>query len=107
MQRSDPVQKLLPNSVQVPRSSQRTITLLDLTTHTSGLPRLPTNFTPRDLDNPYADYTVEQLYEFLSSYQLQISPGLRYHYSNLGVVFAISSSLNRVSWVSPLTGRVT
>ena len=45
---------------------------------------LPTNFTPKDPANPYADYTVEQLYQFLSSYQLTRDIGSRYEYSNLG-----------------------
>jgi D-alanyl-D-alanine-carboxypeptidase/D-alanyl-D-alanine-endopeptidase len=80
-----PVQDLLPDSVQAPRVGQHEITLLDLATHTSALPRLPTNLAPRDLANPYADYTVEQLYEFLSNYSLPQTPGLLYHYSNVGV----------------------
>ena len=31
-----------------------------------GLPRMPDNFNPKDFSNPYADYTVEQMYAFLS-----------------------------------------
>jgi CubicO group peptidase (beta-lactamase class C family) len=40
---------------------------------------------PADFQNPYADYTVQQLYDFLSSYQLTRDPGAQYEYSNLGV----------------------
>jgi hypothetical protein len=32
------------------------ITLVDLATHTSGLPRLPTNLRPSDPQDPYVDY---------------------------------------------------
>jgi hypothetical protein len=28
-------------------------------------PRLPSNFSPKDQTNPYADYTEKQLYDFL------------------------------------------
>ena len=51
----------------------------------SGLPRLPNNMHPKNLMNPYADYTVEQLYEFLSGYQLTRDIGAQYEYSNLAV----------------------
>ncbi len=80
----EPVAKLLPPSVHVPARDGREITLLSLATHTSGLPRLPTNFAPKDAENPYADYTVEQLYRFLSSYELTRPIGETYEYSNLG-----------------------
>jgi CubicO group peptidase (beta-lactamase class C family) len=68
----------------MPERGSRSITLEDLSTHTSGLPRLPSNLTPKDPTNPYADYSVEQLYQFLSSYQLTRDIGSKYEYSNLG-----------------------
>ena len=55
-----------------------------MVTYTSGLPSLPTNFRPRDKENPYADYTVEQLYKFLSEYASRYYPGSHYEYANLG-----------------------
>ena len=81
---TDPVSKYLPAGVKMPERNGRQITLLDLATHTSGLPRLPTNLKPKDPANPYAEYTVAQLYEFLSSYQLTRDIGSQYEYSNLG-----------------------
>ncbi len=80
----DPVAKYLPASVKMPERNGRQITLVDLATHTSGLPRIPTNMTPKDMGNPYVDYTVAQLYQFLSSYQLTRDIGSQYEYSNLG-----------------------
>jgi CubicO group peptidase (beta-lactamase class C family) len=82
---NDPISKYLPKRVKTPTRDGKEITLLDLATQTSGLPRMPTNFTPKDPRNPYADYTVEQLYEFLSSYTLSRGIGEKYEYSNLGV----------------------
>jgi len=81
----DPVAKYLPSSAHIPSRNGRQITLLDLATQSSGLPRMPSNFTPRDSTNPYADYSVQQLYAFLSGYQLTRDIGASYEYSNLGV----------------------
>jgi len=80
----DPVANYLPRAVHMPVRG-RPISLLDLATQVSGLPRLPDNLAPRDQSNPYADYSVRQLYEFLSRYQLPRDPGASYEYSNLGM----------------------
>ena len=84
-QLDDPVSEYLPASVKMPTRGGKDITLLDLATHSSGLPRLPDNLSPAHADNPYADYTVAQLYEFLSGYKLTRDIGTEYEYSNLGV----------------------
>ena len=81
----DPVAKFLPASVRVPSYNGKQITLVDLATQSSGLPRLPGDFAPHDSSNPYADYSVAQLYAFLSSYQLPRDVGATYEYSNLGM----------------------
>ena len=81
----DPVSKYLPASVHVPERNGTKITLLDLATQTSGLPRLPTNLRPADFRNPYADYSVQQLYDFLASYSLPRDIGSQYEYSNLAM----------------------
>ncbi|RWL93202.1 MAG: serine hydrolase [Mesorhizobium sp.] len=80
----DPVSKYLPAGVRVPERG-RAITLADLSTHISGLPRMPTNFAPRDPRDPYADYTPGQLYDFLSGYRLPRDVGAEVEYSNVGV----------------------
>jgi CubicO group peptidase (beta-lactamase class C family) len=82
---TDPVSKYLPASVKVPERNDRKITLADLSTQSSGLPRMPTNFAPKDAMNPYADYSVQQMYDFISGYQLTRDIGSQYEYSNLGV----------------------
>ena len=55
---TDPISKYLPASVKVPERG-RAITLEDLSTHSSGLPRMPANMKPRDPENPFADYSVD------------------------------------------------
>lgn len=81
---TDPVGTFLPAKVKMPERGGRSITLHDLSTHTSGLPRLPSNMAPKDPANPYADYTFENLYTFLSGYQLPRDIGSEFEYSNLG-----------------------
>jgi CubicO group peptidase (beta-lactamase class C family) len=79
----DPAAKYLPEHVRMPERSGKPITLLDLATHTSGLPAIP-NLKPKDPSNPYADYSVDDLYQFLSGYELSRDPGSECEYSNLG-----------------------
>lgn len=80
----DPISKYLPASVNTPTGDGREITLLHLATHTSGLPRMPSNFAPTNWSNPYADYTVEQLYGCLAECKLTNNMGMKWNYSNLG-----------------------
>jgi len=81
----DPVQRYLPASVHVPTRNGKAITLGNLSEQSSGLPRMPTNFHPADASNPYADYTVQQMYDFVGGYTLTRDPGAQFEYSNLGV----------------------
>lgn len=81
----DPIQSQLPDEVTVPRRGERQITFVDISTHRSALPRMPDNFTPADPTNPYADYTVEQMYEFISRHELRRDIGAEFEYSNLAV----------------------
>lgn len=85
MKLTDPISDYLPETVYVPTRDDKVITLKDLATHTSALPRMPTNFNPKDRLNPFADYNVEQLYQFLSAYKLEREIGSLYEYSNLGM----------------------
>jgi len=82
---TDPVAEYLPKEVRVPGHGGKAITLQELATHTSGLPREPTNLKPKDVNNRFADYTVAQLYHLLSGYSLTRDPGAEFEYSNLGV----------------------
>ena len=81
----DPVAKYLPAGVAVPAWGERQITLLDLSMQVSGLPGMPSNFQPKDPNNPFVDYTQSLLYEFLSNHKLARAPGDKYEYSNVGV----------------------
>jgi len=85
MKLSDPISKYLPKHVKVPTKNEKVITLKDLATHTSGLPRMPSNFRPSNPENPFADYSVQQMYDFLNTYELTRNIGEQYEYSNYGM----------------------
>jgi len=79
----DGINSFLPENINVPVMGDTEITFGNLTDHTSGLPRLPNNFSPSNPGNPYADYTVDQMYEFISNYQPVRTAGAEFEYSNL------------------------
>jgi len=83
-----PVNDLLPPEAQLPNHEGVPIRLVDLATHTSGLPRLPSNLAP-DLvlwpNNPYAHYTTERLYAAVRSEERLAPPSKEYRYSNFGM----------------------
>ena len=81
----DPAEKYLPEGATMPERGGKKITLRHLSTHTSGLPRLPDNMPFGDQEDPYADYTEAMMLEFLSRHELQRDIGGQPEYSNLGV----------------------
>ena len=81
----EPVSELLPAGTRVPARDGKAITLRDLASHYSGLPRVATNGDPPDRPGgPYAAYSAERLYEFLASHELARTPGDGFEYSNVG-----------------------
>lgn len=84
----DPVQKYLPSGWTMPRRDDRDITLLQLATHTSGLPRLPNGFLAvmlKDPKAPYAKFDMEALKAGLPGTKITRSIGSKNEYSNLGI----------------------
>ncbi len=80
----DAIEIHLPG-IRIPEIENKKITLRHLATHHSGLPRMPNNFNPKNPSNPYVDYTIENLYDFLNHYDLQKAPEEQFEYSNLGM----------------------
>lgn len=68
----DPIQNYLPEGIEAPTYKQIAITLDDLATHRSGL--------PRDVDTD----SIRELYGWLNGYHLNRAPGVEYAYSNVG-----------------------
>jgi serine-type D-Ala-D-Ala carboxypeptidase/endopeptidase len=80
----DPISEYLPAGVHAPSKEGEPITLLDLAEQRSGLPRLPTNMDAYS-DDPYANYSLADMYAFLNGYTLTRDPGALYEYSNYGI----------------------
>lgn len=76
----DPLGKHLPGPA--PAFEGRAITLLDLATHTSGLPLRPASRADRGQDNPYAGYSHADLHADLAAVRLTRTPGSAFEYSN-------------------------
>ena len=75
----------------VPEKDGRKITLVDLATHTSGLPRIPAAvvLSPRMIfpsfwRDPYAHFTDDDMANWLAGYKLSRIPGEKSDYSNIG-----------------------
>lgn len=97
----NPLQMFLPEKIRVPRFEGRRITLLDLATHTSGLPRQP------DLGGRRR-FTVPEMLRFLNHYRLTRKPGSRYEYSNLGyglLAYALERATGR-NWEQLVERRI-
>ncbi|HUJ72433.1 MAG TPA: serine hydrolase domain-containing protein, partial [Verrucomicrobiae bacterium] len=87
-----PVQELLPSGMELPNEA-RAVTLRQLTTHTSGFPRMNVNSSLLlgELNmlflggNPYAGYTDATFLDDVRHVKLQSKPGTKSNYSNFGV----------------------
>lgn len=78
---SDDAQNFVPDGINLPTyeswKGNTPFTLVQLATHTSGLP-----FDPRDV--PPGGYRASDMYRYLNSYALAVAPGVSWNYSNLG-----------------------
>jgi serine-type D-Ala-D-Ala carboxypeptidase/endopeptidase len=94
---SDRIDPILPTGVATPSYYGQKVTLQELVTHTSGLPREVYNFN-LDPDVFWSGFTNEDYYEFLGNISAQAYPfddytqgnhipriGAKFRYSNIGV----------------------
>jgi serine-type D-Ala-D-Ala carboxypeptidase/endopeptidase len=104
----DSINRFLPDYVHPPTFHGQQITLLNLVTHTSGLPREVYNFTI-DYNTFWSEFTNEDYYTFLNNISLQAYPfddytngnelsylGTKFRYSNIGIGI-LGHILERVS----------
>lgn len=81
----DPVEKHLSADFKIPQRNGRKITLIDLATHTSGLPLFPVDmFTNQKADKVFEEFTLDKFKHWLSEFLLTRDPGADWEYSNLG-----------------------
>ena len=77
--------ELMGSDFQFAQPEVGKITLLELATHRSGLPRLPANLMPSDPLDPYADFDEAALISAMKDVRALQPLNKTYAYSNLGV----------------------
>ena len=80
---TDPLQARLGWNVQIPAKDGKIIRLIDLVTHTSGLPR-EAEHSPAPADDPFRTITKEAFVQNLQGAPLLFAPGTGALYSNFG-----------------------
>ncbi len=92
-----PIAGYLPSEFQFARAA--TITSRQLLSHTSGLPKLPNNIgdEERDITQPFADYSFENLLEFLQTLPDSVASKSKYLFShiNFAILERVISHISR------------
>jgi CubicO group peptidase (beta-lactamase class C family) len=78
------INNYLPDSIH--NHTAKTITIQQLLTHTSGLPRVPLGIgmTQKEDNQPYMSYTKKMLAEYYKTYNFATAEVGKYNYSHLG-----------------------
>lgn len=80
---TDPLAKYAPDNARV-EVNGRPITLLDLATHSAGLPRELPNPDAQPSDNPFSAFDRAYYWKWMGSHKPAYAPGTTTLYSNLG-----------------------
>ncbi len=102
-------ERYLPGQERLPELNGRKITLLDLATHTSGLPHELPNEIAAEARTQRPDAARKTMYDHLASYALKAAPGSQWSYSNLGyaVLAHVLESAARLDYATLLRTRIT
>ena len=85
VQLDDPINKYLPDSIPLLQYEGIPVTIKTLANHSSGIPRMPSNFHSSDNFNPYKDYDQSNMFHFYRNFKPVRKPGEKYEYSNIAV----------------------
>jgi D-alanyl-D-alanine-carboxypeptidase/D-alanyl-D-alanine-endopeptidase len=105
---TDPLQRFAPEGVHVPDFEGRAITLLDLATHSGGLPRdIPLDPPPNS--PPFTWPTTADRFAWLADFTLPWAPGSIAAYSNIGfdLLSAALATATGKSYPDLLRERIT
>lgn len=83
----DPASKYSRPGAKLPTYEGHEITLRDLVTQTSGLPRLPPGYDWSNGKNPYVAFDADALYASLARTEITRSIGTKAEYSNFGFMW--------------------
>ncbi len=84
------VRQYAPKNLKFREKGAGDITLLQLATHTSGLPRLPMGWAmaasfAKDIDNPYKNFSLDNMWNFIADEKTDTTKTYPSAYSNLGM----------------------
>ncbi|MGA7155359.1 MAG: serine hydrolase [Acidobacteriaceae bacterium] len=85
VQLDEPVRELLPPGTVDKPTTGAEITLLDISDQHAAFPRMPDNFHPADVNNPYADYNAKDLYAYIGKHGVAHPADAPFVYSNVAV----------------------
>ena len=93
-----PVNHYLPPSLQFPMGNR--LTLLQLATHTSGLPKLPEDMGlfESDKEQPFEAYTEGSLFEYLRAFDTTLLTTNTYRYAHLNYVI-LEKMMEKKGWL--------
>jgi len=106
----DTLGKLLMSKAPPVSSAVSAVSLRQLITHTSCLPRVPADFREgADPSDPYRSYGRDRMWKALADISLSRSPPCEPAYSNLGVAIVgeVLSERYGVSWDALVAERIT
>jgi CubicO group peptidase (beta-lactamase class C family) len=86
-----------------------TMTLRQLATHTSCLPRMPDNMPPADVDDPFAHYDRQALFAYLATVKLAGTPPCGSRYSNVGfgILGVVLETAYGKPWAALVAEKIT
>jgi serine-type D-Ala-D-Ala carboxypeptidase/endopeptidase len=102
---SDQVNSYLPEEYQNPRLKELTIS--DLITHQSGMPKRPSYFgrKEKDFQNPYEHYSVSDLLRFYRDY-IPEQKAFEYSHTNYALLEIIINKVTSKSYQDALTAKI-
>jgi CubicO group peptidase (beta-lactamase class C family) len=111
MKLDDPAAKYLPQSVRIPTHNGKEITLRHLVTETSGFPYYSETFEYVDQKRagaPFTNLTVNDLYAFVSDYQLTRDPGAVHQHGSvdMGLLGQAMELKTGTNYEALLAGRI-
>ncbi|MDA8745465.1 serine hydrolase [Rubripirellula amarantea] len=94
--------------IKLPSYQGTGISWLDVCVHRSGLPRLPGDYQPASMNDPYRNYNSNEASKFLARHQLARQPGETQEYSNfaVSVLGYMIAELNHSDYETLLRDRI-
>jgi CubicO group peptidase (beta-lactamase class C family) len=100
------VRELLQKDFPLADPALGAITLQELATHRAGLPTLPPNLLPANIEDPYADYSAQNLYALLANYHRPEIHGSAYSALDAGLLGELLGRCYQKSYADLLDEKI-